>query len=195
MGRPSKVNPAFKTKEAVEALQEKEPLAVLTKKYHVTPSVITSWKKELLQNSSKTFESNAADKREVKQLKSLNERLLRKVGQLTLECDFFFCTSLRGCRTQNEIVESERQRPAGISRNRFCQLKEINRSSLYYEKKGENAENLELMKLMRLCRNYSLRHNLKIVMTEFLIWFARFTKYFQSANYPDFWGTIKNFLD
>ena len=70
-------------------IQEKEPLAVLAKKYHVAPSVVTSWKEELLQNSSKAFESNAADKREVKQLKSQNERLMRKVRQLILECDFF----------------------------------------------------------------------------------------------------------
>ena len=85
----SKIDSTFKAKVAVVALQEKEPLAILAKKYHVTPSVITSWKEELLQNSSKAFESIAADKREVKQLKSQNERLMRKVGQLTLECDFF----------------------------------------------------------------------------------------------------------
>lgn len=89
MGRPSKFDLAFKAKVAVEALQEKEPLAVLAKKYKVAPSVITSWKEELLHNSSKAFESDAADKREVKQLKQQNERLMRKVGQLTLECDFF----------------------------------------------------------------------------------------------------------
>lgn len=44
MGRPSKFDPAFKAKVAVEAHQEKEPLAVLAKKCHVAPSVITSWK-------------------------------------------------------------------------------------------------------------------------------------------------------
>ena len=63
MGRPSKFDPIFKAKVTFEALQEKEPLAVLAKKYHVAPSVITSWKEELLQNSSKAFESNAVDKR------------------------------------------------------------------------------------------------------------------------------------
>ena len=63
MGRPSKFDPIFKAKVTVEALQEKEPLAVLAKKYHVAPSVISSWKEELLQNSSKAFESNAVDKR------------------------------------------------------------------------------------------------------------------------------------
>ena len=63
MDRPSKVDPAFKVTVAVEALQEKAPLAVLAKKYHVARSVITSWKEELLQNSFKAFESNAVDKR------------------------------------------------------------------------------------------------------------------------------------
>ena len=63
MGRPSKFDPIFKAKVTVEALQEKEPLAVLAKKYHLAPSVISSWKEELLQNSSKAFESNAVDKR------------------------------------------------------------------------------------------------------------------------------------
>ena len=46
MGRPSKFDPIFKVKVAVEALQEKEPLVVLAKKCHVAPSVITSWKEE-----------------------------------------------------------------------------------------------------------------------------------------------------
>ena len=74
---------------ALEALQENEPLQVLAKKYNVAPSVITGWKEELLQNSSKVFEAESSDKRKLKQLKQQNERLMRKVGQLTLECDFF----------------------------------------------------------------------------------------------------------
>lgn len=37
MGRPSKFDPIFKAKVAVEALQEKEPLAVLAKMYHEVP--------------------------------------------------------------------------------------------------------------------------------------------------------------
>ena len=37
MGRPSKFDPIFKAKVTVEALQEKEPLAVLAKMYHEVP--------------------------------------------------------------------------------------------------------------------------------------------------------------
>lgn len=46
MGRPSKFDPIFKAKVTFEALQEKEPLAVHAKMYHVAPSVITSWKEK-----------------------------------------------------------------------------------------------------------------------------------------------------
>ena len=35
------------------------------------------------------FETPQEDKRELKQLKAQNERLLHKVGQLTIDCDFF----------------------------------------------------------------------------------------------------------
>ena len=34
------------------------------------------------------FETPQEDKRELKQLKAQNERLLHKVGQLTIDCDF-----------------------------------------------------------------------------------------------------------
>ena len=64
-------------------------MASLAKKYGVAPSIITNWKDELLENSSKAFESPSTEKYEVKKLKAQNDRLMRKVGQLTLECDFF----------------------------------------------------------------------------------------------------------
>lgn len=89
MARSSKFDSSFKAKVAIEALQEKEPLQALAKKYGVAPSVISNWKDELLQNSSKAFESEAEDKRKIKQLENQKAKLERKVGQLTLECDFF----------------------------------------------------------------------------------------------------------
>ena len=89
MGRPSKFDASFKAKVAIEALQEKATLQELAKKYGVAPSIINSWKEELLQNSKRAFESDSADKRALKELKAQNAKLERKVGQLTLECDFF----------------------------------------------------------------------------------------------------------
>lgn len=89
MGRPSKFDASFMAKVAIEALQEKETLQALAKKYGVAPSKIEKWKEKLLQNSNKAFESDVEDKREIKKLKETNAKLERKVGQLTLECDFF----------------------------------------------------------------------------------------------------------
>lgn len=89
MGRPSKFDASFMAKVAIKALQEKETLQALAKKYGVAPSKIEEWNEKLLQNSNKAFESDAEDKREIKKLKKTNAKLERKVGQLTLECDFF----------------------------------------------------------------------------------------------------------
>lgn len=57
----------------------------------------------------------------------------------------FFCQSLRGRRTQSEIIELEKKRPAGIPRKRYCELMGLNRTTLYYKPKGEFTENLEMM--------------------------------------------------
>ncbi|MCQ2344301.1 MAG: hypothetical protein MJ002_05180 [Paludibacteraceae bacterium] len=89
MGSPSKFDASYMAKVAIEALQEKETLQALAKKYGVAPSKIEEWKERLVQNSNNAFESDAGDKREINKLKETNAKLERKVGQLTLECDFF----------------------------------------------------------------------------------------------------------
>ena len=89
MGRKSKFDSSFKAKVAIEALQEKDTIQNLARKNNVSLSCIESWKGALLANSSAVFERESSDKQEVKKLKQENDRLMRKVGQLTLECDFF----------------------------------------------------------------------------------------------------------
>ncbi|TFH95102.1 IS3 family transposase, partial [Porphyromonas levii] len=42
----------------------------------------------------------------------------------------------------------ERQRPAGLSRNRFCKYMKLNRTTLYYQPKGESEQNLEMMRII-----------------------------------------------
>ena len=86
MGRRSKYSSEFKAKVALEAIKEKETLAALAKRFDISPSKITEWKDEFLKNASQAFEKPVDNKREVEGEK---ERLLKKVGQLTLECDFF----------------------------------------------------------------------------------------------------------
>ena len=84
----SKFTSAFKAKVAIEAIKEKETVAELAKRYEVTPGKIKEWKDEFLANAEQAFEKPVNNEKEVKALKQEKERLLKKVGQLTLECDF-----------------------------------------------------------------------------------------------------------
>jgi len=47
---------AFKAKVAIEALQERETLSELSKKYGIHPNMITRWKKEFLERTPQLFE-------------------------------------------------------------------------------------------------------------------------------------------
>lgn len=89
MGRKSKYTSAFKAKVAVEAIKEKETVAVLAKRYDVSPSKITEWKDEFLKNAAQAFEKPCDKSREIKKMKAENDRLLHKVGELTVANDFF----------------------------------------------------------------------------------------------------------
>lgn len=89
MGRMSKFTPAFKAKVAIEAIKENETIAELAKRFEVAPGKIVEWKAEFLANAAQAFEKPADSKKELKKLKSDNDRLLKKVGQMTIECDFF----------------------------------------------------------------------------------------------------------
>lgn len=85
MGRQSKYDAAFKAKVAMEAMKEKETLAELSKRFNLSPSKIT----QFIKNAFQAFERPADNKRELKKVKAENERLLRKVGQMRIDCDFF----------------------------------------------------------------------------------------------------------
>lgn len=86
MARQSKFTASFKAKVAVEALKETEPLESPAKKYGVAPSKITEW---LLNNADKAFGKDTESKSELKKVRAEKDRLLKKVGQLTIDCDFF----------------------------------------------------------------------------------------------------------
>ena len=119
MGRRSKFEASFKAKVALEAVKEQKTLNELAKEFKVSPSKIAAWKAEFLQNACAAFvKPDSSQERLVKHLNAEKAQLLKKVGELTIENDFF-ASGLRGCRTKSQIVELGKKLPHGMSNQPF----------------------------------------------------------------------------
>lgn len=76
-------DPAFKARVALEAVQERESLAQLGKKFGVHPVLVGQWKKQLLENATSAFTREG-----IHEAERVQDELLRKIGELTVERDF-----------------------------------------------------------------------------------------------------------
>ena len=72
------------------------------------------------------------------------KELYAKIGELTVEKDFFV-QSARSLSVKARRATIEPKHPR-LSIRRQCRLMSLNRSTLYYEPKGESEENLQLMR-------------------------------------------------
>ena len=76
--------PGFKTKVVIEAIQERETIQEIGKKYDIHPNQISTWKTKFLSGASSVFEKGTGkDDTEKEQAD-----LFKKVGQLQMEVDF-----------------------------------------------------------------------------------------------------------
>ena len=74
----------FKTKVVLEALQERETIQEIGKKYDLHPNQISTWKTQFLSNANSVFEKGIAKEDTEKE----KTELFKKVGQLQMENDF-----------------------------------------------------------------------------------------------------------
>ena len=74
----------FKTKVVLEALQERETIQEIGKKYEIHPNQISTWKTQFLSKASNVFEKGITKNDDEKE----KAELFKKVGQLQMEVDF-----------------------------------------------------------------------------------------------------------
>lgn len=77
-------NAGFKTKVVLEALQERETIQQIGKKYDLHPNQISTWKSKFLAEASRIFEKGGSKINDEKE----KTELFKKVGQLQMEVDF-----------------------------------------------------------------------------------------------------------
>ena len=76
----------FKAKVALEAIKGEQTISELGSRYGLHPNMITTWKRQAIENMAETFSGKAehvriADDARIKDLHA-------KIGQLTVERDF-----------------------------------------------------------------------------------------------------------
>ena len=74
----------FKTKVVLEALQERESIQEIAKKYDLHPNQISTWKSKFLADANQVFEKGTSKAEDEKE----KTELFKKVGQLQMEVDF-----------------------------------------------------------------------------------------------------------
>lgn len=76
----------FKAKVALEAIRGEQTLSDLAARYEVHPNMITTWKRQAIENMAAAFSGTAErnSKANDDQIKDLHA----KIGQLTVERDF-----------------------------------------------------------------------------------------------------------
>lgn len=94
--------PAFKARIVLEVLKEIKTVDQIASENNLNPNMVRTWRKEFLNNASSVFEDSKKVEKEYRQkevaLEKKSEKMLKKIGQLTIERDF-----LQDCFRENGL--------------------------------------------------------------------------------------------
>lgn len=87
-----KYAPEFKTKLVLEVLRGEQELGAIAAEHNLNPNMLHNWKTEFLQHASSVFEERGKAEREAKRketaVKKERDKMLKTIGQLTIERNF-----------------------------------------------------------------------------------------------------------
>jgi transposase-like protein len=91
MDKRRKYTSEFKVKLVLEVLHEAQTLGEIAAKYEINPNQLANWKREFLEKAPKVFDEtkNDRERRRIEREAADKEaRMLKTIGQLTMERDF-----------------------------------------------------------------------------------------------------------
>jgi transposase len=84
MARKTNYENSFKFKVALEAIKGGKTYEEIATEHHVSKSLITKWRDELVKNGASVYSKESKSKNH----EVVEQRLYQQIGQLTMEVDF-----------------------------------------------------------------------------------------------------------
>jgi putative transposase len=142
-GKRKQHSAAFKAQVALAAVKGDKTINELASQHQVHPTMIHSWKKQLLAGAEDLFSSPG--KVAAVAHEALQAQLYEQIGRLKMELDWVKKNLPCSVEAKRALVEVNHPH---LSICRQCELLGLCRSSFYYEPAQESEENLALMRLI-----------------------------------------------
>lgn len=133
----------LKAKVALEAIRGELTANQIATRYEIHPSQVAVWKKQALGHLKNAFSSRRAKAQQEDE--ALKDELYGQIGRLKVELDWLKKNLTCSVEAKRMLIDTDHP---SLSIQRQCELLDLNRSSYYYQAKGEDAYNLELMRLL-----------------------------------------------